>query len=282
VATPIALAIHVLLTADVDGAPRPRSLLDPIPGLKRPPPEEVYQLREAKDGTGELVYDESGFTARVAKDGSVRFVVKRATELRAFPFSFLPKRNIHLGVPSLQSSLKAALQGRMPAAPRPPDDGSPPPETTTTIPEVSRYRPDPREGCRYCGMFPPVYPNVTWRTDVTDELMRMNGQDPYRYQKAKFLVATTDIRSHMAAKTHAENIRDALTELPARLVSIACDERLSPRDRRAILEALRAELDTGTPAGRIAAGRIETFLAVRFGQPATCAPISPAAEPARP
>jgi hypothetical protein len=281
VATPIALAIHVLLTADVDGAPRPRSLLDPIPGLKRPPPEEVYQLREAKDGTGELVYDESGFTARVAQDGSVRFIVKRERSLHLFPP--LPKRkSIHLGVPSLQSSLNAALQGHTPSAPRPPDDGSPPPETTMVIPEVSRYRPDPREGCRYCGMFPPVYPNVTWRVDVTDELMRMSGQDPYRYQKAKFLVATTDLRSRMGAKTHAENIRDAITELPARLVSIACDERLSPRDRRAILEALRAELDAGTPAGRLAAGRIETFLTARFGQPETCAPISPAAEPAPP
>lgn len=281
-ATPIALAIHVLLTADVDGSPRPRSLLDPIPGLRKPPPEEVYQLREAKDGTGELVYEESGFTARVAKDGSVRFVEKHVTELRLFPFSFLPKKNIYLGVPSLQSSLKAALQGRTPAAARPPDDGSPPPETTMVIPEVSRYRPDPREGCRYCGMFPPVYPNVTWRADLTDEIMRMKGQDPYRYQKGKFLVATTDIRSRMGAKTHAENIRDAIADLPARLVSIACDERLSPRDRRAILEALRAELDTGTPAGRIAAGRIETFLAARFGRLETCTPISPAGEPSRP
>ena len=278
---PIALAIHVLLAADVDGAPRPRSLLDPIPGFKKPPAEEPYQLRNAKDGTGELVYEESGFTARVARDGSVRFIVKHVTELRLFPLPFLPKRNIHLGVPSLQSSLKAALQGHTPAAPRPPDDGSPPPETTALIPEVSRYRPDPREGCRNCGTLRPLIASVVGRADITDEIMRMNGQDPYRYQKAKFLVATGERRARMGAKTHAENIRDAITELPARLVSIACDDRLSPRDRRAILEALRAELDTGTPAGRIAAGRIETFLAVRFGQPETCAPITPADETAR-
>ncbi len=280
-ATPIALAIQALLMADVDGAPRPRSLLDPIPGLKKPPPQEVYQLRDAKDGTGELVYEESGFTARVAKDGSVRFIVKHVTELRLFPLPFLPKKNIHLGVPSLQSSLKAALQGHTPAAPRPPDDGSPPPETTALIPEVSRYRPDPREGCRYCGTLRPLIASVIGRADITDEIMRMNGQDPYRYQKAKFLVATSDVRAHMGAKTHAENIRDAITELPARLVSIACDERLSPRDRRAMLEALRDELDTGTPAGRLATGRIETFLAARFGRPETCAPFSPADEPAR-
>jgi len=282
VATPIALAIHALLLVDGDGAPRARSLLDPIPGLKKPPPEEVYQLRDAKDGTGELVYEEPGFTARVAKDGSVRFVDKHVTELRLFPLPFVPKRNIHLGVPSLQSSLKAAWQGQTPATPRPPDDGSPPPETTTLNPEVSRYRPDPREGCRYCGTLPPVITSIIGRADITDEIMRMKGEDPYRYQKAKFLVATSDVRARMGAKTHAENIRDAIIELPARLASIACDERLSPRDRRAILEALRAELDTGTPAGRIAAGRIEAFLAARFGKPETCAAISRADEPMRP
>lgn len=283
-ATPIAVAIQVLLTIDVDGAPRPRSLLDPIPGLKKPPPpEEVYQLRDAKDGTGELVYEEAGFKARVAKDGSVRFTAKHISELRLFPFPFLPKRNIHLGVPSLQSSLKAAVQGETPSLPRPPDDGSPPPETTALIPETSRYRPDPREGCRYCGTLKPLLPSVSWRADITDEIMRMNGEDPYRYQKARFLVGTSDVRARMGAKTHAENIRDAITELPARLASIACDERLSPRDRRAILEALRAELDTGTPAGRIAAGRIETFLAARFGRPETCAgAANPAGAPARP
>jgi hypothetical protein len=271
VATQIAVAIQALLMVDVDGAARPRSLLDPLPGLRKPPAEEVYQLRDAKDGTGELVYEESGFTARVAKDGSVRFDVKRMADFRLFPF--LPKKNVHLGVPSLQASLAALMTGRTPTAHPPPDDGSPPPETTTPIPEVSRYRPDPREGCRYCGAMPPIFPNVMGRGDLTDELMRMNGQDPYRYQKAKFLVATSEVRARMAAKTHAENIRDALLELPARMASIACDDRLSLRDRRAILEALRTELDTGTPAGRVAAGRIDAFLAARFGRPDTCAPI---------
>lgn len=275
-AGPIAVAIEVVLTADVTGAAPPRSLLDPIPGLRRPPPEDAYQLREAKDGTGELLYEERTFTARVARDGTVRFQTKRETELRLFPF--LPKRNIHLGVPSLQSSLKAMAQGQQPAPPPPPDEGSPPPETTTPIPAVSRYRPDPREGCRNCGLLPPIFPSVTWRLDITDEIMRMNGQDPYRYQKAKFLVATTDVRARMAAKAHAENIRDALIDLPSRLLSIACDERLSPRDRRAILEALRTEMDPGTPGGRVAAGRIEAFLASKFGRPEVCAPVSRAGE----
>jgi len=101
--------------------------------------------------------------------------------------------------------------------------------------------------------------------------MRMNGQDPYRYQKAKFLVATHDLRAHMAAKMHAERIRRASAELPSRLLSIGCDERLSLRDRRAILVALRAEMDTSIPQGREAAEEIEAFLASKLDRNATCA-----------
>jgi hypothetical protein len=255
VSLPIALAIQALLTVD-GGVPsiapdtrvsRPRCLLDPLPGLRVPPPEDVYQLRESNDGTDELVYEETTFVARVARDGAVRFQQRRVFGLRLFPV--LPKRGVQLGVPSLQSSLTAVLRGRTPAPPALPDDGSPPPETTTLIPETSRYRPDPREGCRHCGPLPPVQLNVTWRLDITDELMRMNGQDPYRYQKAKFLVATHDLRAHMAAKMHAERIRRASAELPSRLLSIACDERLSPRDPRGAAGGNGHEHPAGTRGG---------------------------------
>lgn len=267
------------IVAPAPGVPRPRSLLDPLPALKGPPPDEVYRLRDAKDGTGELVYEETGFTARVAKDGTVQFKPKRVSEINLLPL--LPKKKgLHFGVPSLQSSLKAAAEGRAPPSPPPPpDDGSPPPETTTVIPSVSRYRPDPREGCRMCGQLPPLQFNVTWRFDVTEELMRMNGQDPHRYRKARFLVATRDLRTQMAAKTHAERIQHAVVELPSRLLSIACDERLSMRDRRAILDALRAELDTDVAGGRVAAERIDTFIVTTFGRPEACGRLSAPAVP---
>ena len=47
--------------------------------------------------------------------------------------------------------------------------------------------------------------------------MRLNGQDPYRYQKAEFLAATRELRIQMAAKMHAHNIQHAAAGLPARL-----------------------------------------------------------------
>jgi hypothetical protein len=249
------------------------SLLDPVPLpiLKRPPPKEPYRLQPANDGTGDLVYEETTFIARVARDGVVRFVQKRATELRLWPTFFLPKRNVYMGVPSLWSSLKAAARGEEPPPPAPPpDDGSPPPETTSLIPAVSRYRPDPREGCRMCGVLRPIFPSLVVELDITDEVLRLNRQDPYRYQKAKFLVATREKRVVMAIGAHADNLRRAAADLPSVLTAIACDERRSPGDRLAILQALLEELNTDTPAGRAAATVIEQFLASRFGEPETC------------
>ena len=73
------------LVAPAPSVPQPRSLLDPLPALKRPPPDEVYRLRDAKDGTGELVYEEAAFTARVARDGTVQFKPKRVSEINLLP-----------------------------------------------------------------------------------------------------------------------------------------------------------------------------------------------------
>ena len=53
----------------------------------------------------------------------------------------------------------------------------------------------------------------------------------------------------MAVKAHARDIRRANAELPGRLQAIACDDRLSYRERRAILVALGREMDRTTPDG---------------------------------
>src|SRR4051794_6787496 len=160
------------------------------------------QLRDANDGSGDLVYDGTGFTARVAPDGSVRFADKRVSD--GTPLGFLPMR-VDMPVPSLQSSVKALLKGHSPppASPSELDQGAAPPETKQLIPEVSRYHVDAREGCQICatGFFELAVP-VNWfgRFDVTDELTRFSGQDPNRAQKAVFLVATRDQRIKMASK----------------------------------------------------------------------------------
>ena len=275
---PVAVAaIHALFAVD-GGVPditpnmrvaQPPSLLAPRPILRKESGKDPYQLRQAKDGTGDLLYEEAAFVARVARDGAVRFVTKHDIKIHLLPP--FPKRGVHVGVPSLWSSLKAVARGDQPPPPPAPDESGPPPETTTPIPAVTRYRPDPREGCRMCGPLPPVYPSIVLEVDLTDEIIRMSGQDPYRYQKAKFLVSTRERRVRMAVVARGKDLRRAAAELPSLLVDVACDERRSVRERRAILETLHADMDTKTADGREAAARIEQFLVSGFGAATTCA-----------
>jgi len=256
-----------LLAADVGadpaptppGAPTPAApALIPQPGDRFADRVDKIALREAKDGSGDLVYEATSFTARIAPDGTVTFTEKRLTGLSALPI--WPTRTPY-AVPSLQSSLKMLLQGKRPKPPPPPDDRLPPPETTSVIPDVSRYRPDPREGSRISDTNVPLgYASVFGRFDVADELERFSGKDPNRYQKAVFLASTHDRRIEMAVKMHAEYVKRASAELPARLALIACDPRLTPAERRAILVALGREMDTARPEGAAAAARIKTFV----------------------
>src|SRR5262245_13954285 len=108
-------------------------------------PERVdrVDLKETKDGSGDLVYEATRFTARIAPDGSVSFKDKRVSDYTVLPF--LPMRT-QFAVPSLQSSFKQLLKGRPPPEPGPSelDQGRAPPETKQLIPDVSRYRPDTR------------------------------------------------------------------------------------------------------------------------------------------
>jgi hypothetical protein len=264
-----AVALPVLLAADVGaGNPQPQQDDRPTPPLLAPqPPRQAtgeradrIDLKETKDGTGDLVYEGTRFTARIAPDGSVSFRDKRISDATALPF--LPMRTT-FAVPSLQSSLKGLLKGRPPPEPGPSelDQGLAPPETKQVIPDVSRYRPDTREGSRYSANYMgiPVIGGLG-QFDVADELTRFSGQDPNRYQKAQFLAATHERRIAMAVKMHAEYVRRAVAELPGRLQAIACDDRLLHRERREILVALAAEMDTNVPEGAQSATAIKMFL----------------------
>src|SRR5262249_209852 len=149
--------------------------------------------------------------------------------------------------PSLQSSLTSLLQGRKPPKPPPSelDEGLPPPETRQVNPDVSRYRPDPRENCRECTFNSLAVPlHGLGRFAVSAQMGRFSGKDPFRYQKAVSLAATHDQRVQMAARAHAREVRRASAELPGRLQGIACDQRLTVRERRGIIAALATEMDT--------------------------------------
>ena len=239
-------------------APPPAPALIPQPAPRFADRPQEINLKEAKDGSGDLLYETPAFSARIAPDGTVAFADKRLPGLSIIPY--LPSRE-PMPVPSLQSSLVSLLKGRKPPPPPRINDSLPPPETTQLIPDVSRYRPDPREDCGMCqAPYTPALFSGFVRGDITDELERFSGKDPNRYQKAVFLAATYDRRVDMAAKVHAQNVRRADRELPGRLVAIACDTRLTYRERRGVLVALRGEMDTTTPAGANAAMAISDFL----------------------
>jgi hypothetical protein len=255
--------------AGQDSSPRPRpplNLLAPVvggvvgPGAAKP---ETYELRPSGDGSGDLLYDEPGFSTRVARDGSVKFADRRLGMLGLLE-PFLPKAGPR-NVPSLFATISSLAHKRaIPQA----DDLAQTEDKYLIIPNQSRYRPDPREGCRACERpIDVVLPGAAGRFDLTDELVRFSHQDPYRYQKAKFLAATRDRRVEMAAKVHAQNLRRALAELPASLEHIACDGSRSLPERRAVVERLRAELDGASPEAHAAAETIGRFLAERFGAP---------------
>jgi len=270
-------ALAGLLAAEAGGdtqaVPQAPPLIQP-PAPQRVGEPQRIDLKDAKDGTGDLLYETSGFTARIAPDGSVAFKDKRVSGLSQFPW--FPMRDAPMAVPSLQASVKNLLKGRGPPAPPPSalDQGLAPPETRQVIPEVSRYLVDTRDSCRsnYCTNFMdlPLPVQFLGRFDVSDELTRFSGQDPARFQKATFLAATRDRRVQMATRTHAANIQRAAAELPIQLQIIACDTRLTYRERRAILVALAREMDPNTPEGATAAATITTFVAGFDAGTVTC------------
>jgi len=249
--------------------PAPRSLLS-LPGPPKAAPLDEYQLRRASDGSGDLIYEASGFTARVARDGAVRFRDRHIAGIRFLPIlpSISPRPGLRPDVPTVEDMLRGLgrRRGADPTGADPTGFPADPIANETLMPSTtfSRFRPDPREICYYpnpCFTNAPVtLLSVHGTLDITDELMRIAHQDPYRFQKARFLTATREMRVRMAGRAHAEDVARSGADLPRHLEDIACDDTLSRVDRRAILEALRAELDVSTPEGRAQGDRIRRFL----------------------
>jgi hypothetical protein len=271
------LALVLSATADGGAPSSSPALLAPIgPATKKDvAADRPYELRREKNG--DLVYEAAGFTARIARDGTPRFVDKGFALIRPWsllPFAPLPTPR---GRPSLQSAFEDLLARRDPRRASPEDPSrDPPPEPLPVnpmmpmMPKMSPYRPDPAEACQYprscwfeAGV---VLVGLGGTFDLTDALMRLSGKDPYRQEKARFLVATSELRAGLSARFMADTIRREAAALPARLEAIACDAGRSVRERRAVIESLRQEMDGDTPAARNAVAVITRFLATFEGR----------------
>jgi hypothetical protein len=270
----LVVTLALALSAAADGGASPDaapavlapSLVAP-PKKPAPPADRAYELRRATDGSGDLIYEGAGFRARIARDGTTRFQDKHFSLVRSWSFLPFAPQPGPAGRASLQSTIVDLLGRRAPHK-NTPDPADPPAEPLPLKPRMSPYRPDPAEACTYprsCYFEAPVILVAFAGTfDLTDELMRLAGEDPYRHEKAHFLAATSPLRGGLAARALGENVRRAEGELPARLEAIACDDTRSVRERRATIEALRGEIDGDAPGARTAVVVIDHFLSTRF------------------
>jgi hypothetical protein len=101
---------------------------------------------------------------------------------------------------------------------------------------------------------------LSFGCDLNDEIMRLRGEDPYAYEKRKFLAAAWERRLRMRARADQRHLAAALKELPQRLATIWRDSRRPPAERRRLLFLLWEECDPATAAGRAARSVIEGFV----------------------
>ncbi len=91
--------------------------------------------------------------------------------------------------------------------------------------------------------------------DLTDAIMRMHGEDPYLYEKAKFLDRTRDARAGMALGARHERLGEALARMPAVLERVWSHAAWTPAERRRLLFQLWDEVAEDGPAEVVQTGR---------------------------
>ena len=104
--------------------------------------------------------------------------------------------------------------------------------------------------------------------DLTDIAMRNHKQDPYRYEKERFMENTSKLRGELTSRARKDRLESALAALPDHLEQVWADASHSAHDRRGVLFALWREAagsdDEVGAAGRKARGMIEAFIRVRL------------------
>ncbi len=104
--------------------------------------------------------------------------------------------------------------------------------------------------------------------DITDWAMKGHKQDPYRYEKEKFMENTSKLRAELLAKARKAQLESSLAALPSHLEAVWSDLARSARERRSTLYAMWREAagtdDEVGAAGRKARATIEAFIRERL------------------
>ena len=106
----------------------------------------------------------------------------------------------------------------------------------------------------------PPMPSLLLGIDITDEIMRAHGEDPYAAVKRKLLDETLPERQKIADQHRRETMAAALTGLRPFLRALVTDPTRSLAEKRRLLADLADECDD-TAAGHIARGIISEFSA---------------------
>ena len=216
--------------------------------------EGSYGLRRWGEG---YVYQDQKFEARVAPDGTVSFKDKHLNASLFTPFTWIGKTRAQQRqqqpLPERTARDPVAYRHTPWVAPREPRPGpGGVPQEEICPPSSSCYALPATMAVEVSGGF-----------DLTDEILRALGKDPYALDKARFLSATFEFRMKLAIAQRKLQMRKALDDLPQALDDLWADGRYSPRERRRILYDLWYEMDR-TPEGDRAAKMIDGFIRRRL------------------
>jgi hypothetical protein len=100
--------------------------------------------------------------------------------------------------------------------------------------------------------------------DLTDIFMRMVGEDPYSYDKARVIELTQSMRDRMTDGDRQRRIAEGLAALPAALEAVWARADLPPAARRTLLFALWDEMAEQGEGPEAQAGRRARALILDF------------------
>jgi hypothetical protein len=220
----------------------PPAALPSAPPAGAPP--RVYRLRERDDRKVE--YDSPAFAAVIDRDGSVVFEDHHGFGSLVL---FVMPTALPEGTPTLEGSVRDLLGRKRRKADALVLQRSLPPGGALL--ELCEGR-----GCRT----PYALMTALGGTfDISDEILRSLGEDPYAAEKARFLAATSAWRLERARRYRVHRARVALGDLDGQLARVWADRRFVASERRRLLFDLWLEMDASSD-GKQGAATIEAFI----------------------
>ena len=259
--SPMGLVFYIAVNAAVQPAP---AWAPSAPSESAPAPR-AFKLKPHQ-ATGGYVYETAAFVALVFPDGSVDFRSGKPgsgggipLRVMPFPLNYKPEP-LPPGTPTLVGEI-GKLIGKRPASDRPPKKAEAPvPSVAHTLAEATLLCEEPKARCFVDQRGTASLVAVSGPLDTTEEVMRMLGDDPHRYEKARFLATTADFRTKLAERTRKRELRDALAQLPALLNRIWRTAMLTREQRINIIASLRDEVDPVAAGGESALALIDDFI----------------------